>query len=261
VKPLSKIIFYPVKAFGGQSVESCEIENNRIKYDRIFGFRFAKADEFLDYKWKNKHNFVTLSNTPGLAKYNSLWDPKKRVLEIISNGRTIDSIVVDKNRKQFEKKITNLISKMPVNPKTITQPEGTVKLVGDGRENFFQDSELGQITMHGLSSVRAIESRCDREVSSRRFRSNLIIDGLSEWEEFGLVGEKINIGECQFLVKKTLTRCIATHVNPINAERDLEVMNLLPELNGVPEPSFGVALEYTGVGNGLLNVGDLLLTG
>ena len=58
MKPLSKIIFYPVKAFGGQSVESCEIENNRIKYDRIFGFRFAKADEFLDYKWKNKHNFV-----------------------------------------------------------------------------------------------------------------------------------------------------------------------------------------------------------
>ena len=260
MKPLAKIFFYPVKAFGGQSVESCEIENNRIKYDRIFGFRFAKVDEFLDYKWKNKHNFVTLSNTPGLAKYSSSWDPKKRVLEIISNKRTIDSIIVDKSRNQFEKNITNLISKMLVNPKKITQPKVQVNLVGDGRETFFQDSEAGQITMHGLSSVRAIESRCDREVSSRRFRSNLIIDGLSEWEEFSFVGEKINIGECQFLVKKTLTRCIATHVNHVNAERDLEIMNLLPELNGVPEPSFGVALEYTGVGNGILNVGDLLLS-
>ena len=76
MKPLAKIFFYPVKAFGGQSVESSEIENNRIKYDRIFGLRLAKSDEYLDYEWKNKHNYVTLANTPGLAKYSSLWDPK-----------------------------------------------------------------------------------------------------------------------------------------------------------------------------------------
>ena len=67
---------------------------------------------------------------------------------------------------------------------------------------FYQDNVSGTVTLHNDASKRYIEKNLGEDISNKRFRSNLIIDGLNEWEEFNFLGKKIRIGECEFYAKK-----------------------------------------------------------
>ena len=106
----------------------------------------------------------------------------------------------------------------------------------------------------GRPSVKALTEAAGREVDERRFRMNVVLDGLDAWEELSWIGQTIRIGELDFDVTGPVVRCLATHANPESGERDIEVMNLLTSVFGHEKPTMGVLAVLRGQG-GELTVG------
>jgi uncharacterized protein YcbX len=77
------------------------------------------------------------------------------------------------------------------------------------------------VSLINLASVRALEAKLGVVVDPRRFRANLLVDGLEPWVEFGWIDKTIRIGDVLFQGARRIRRCAATEVNPDTGERDI----------------------------------------
>jgi uncharacterized protein YcbX len=84
-----------------------------------------------------------------------------------------------------------------------------------------------------LASVRAIEAMLGRPVDPLRFRGNVMLEGLEPWAEFDLVGAELaTAAGLRLKVTKRIERCAATNVDPVTAERDMEIPKTLMQRLG-----------------------------
>ena len=67
---------------------------------------------------------------------------------------------------------------------------------------------------------------------SIRFRPNVYFDGALAWCEHDWIGSEITLGTARLRVISLITRCAATQVNPVTAERDLNVVVALERAFG-----------------------------
>jgi uncharacterized protein YcbX len=88
------------------------------------------------------------------------------------------------------------------------------------------------VSLIGLASVRALEAAIGIAVDPLRFRANFYFDGLPAWRELDWLGREIGVGGARLRPIAAITRCAATEVNPLTAERDLDIVAAL-------ERSFG----------------------
>ena len=136
-----------------------------------------------------------------LTQFKSTWDPLKKDLSIYRNDMNIITINTNNERASIENLITDLVSTFELNPFNSNSQRKPLILVGDGC-NFYQDNVSGYVTLHNNASKRDIEKNLGENISNKRFRSNLIIDGLKEWEEFNFIGKKYVLENVNFMLKK-----------------------------------------------------------
>jgi hypothetical protein len=79
------------------------------------------------------------------------------------------------------------------------------------------------VSLISLASIRDLERVARQPVDPRRFRGNILFDGLPAWAEFGWIGREIRIGAARLKVFERIQRCAATNVNPDTAERDMNI--------------------------------------
>ena len=108
------------------------------------------------------------------------------------------------------------------------------------------------VSLINLASVRDLERVARQPVDPRRFRGNILIDGLAPWAEFGWIGREIRIGGTRLKVVERTQRCAATSVNPDTAERDMNVPLTLRK--GFGHMDMGVYAEV--VDGGTVKTGD-----
>ena len=98
--------------------------------------------------------------------------------------------------------------------------------------------------MFSTESLQAFESHTGNQVDGRRFRSNVVVEGVDAWDELTWADRttRVYIGDNEYKIDKSIVRCLATHANPVNGERDQEVMKTLISANGIQEPTFAVRL-------------------
>jgi uncharacterized protein YcbX len=119
---------------------------------------------------------------------------------------------------------------------------------------------MNAISVLNLTSVHALEERLGTPVHPARFRANVEIDGLPQFLELNSVGSTLEIGEVTLRILSRTKRCAATEVNPLTAERDLNLPYLLRKELG--HMDMGVYVEVVGGGTlkpgqtGRLAVGD-----
>jgi uncharacterized protein YcbX len=87
-----------------------------------------------------------------------------------------------------------------------------------------------------------------------RFRANIYFDGAPAWSEHDWIDGEIRLGAARLRVISPITRCAATQVNPLTAERDLDIVDGLGRAFG--HINMGVYAEV--VGRGEIAVGDQL---
>ena len=103
-----------------------------------------------------------------------------------------------------------------------------------------------------MASVRDLESRIGKALDLRRFRTNILIEGIAPWAELDLLDRELAVGRLRFKGARLTRRCPATEVNPETALRDINVPQELMRAYG--HVHLGIYLHV--VEGGVLNIGD-----
>jgi uncharacterized protein YcbX len=248
---------YPVKGFTPEPSETLTIlDSGRVAGDRVLAFRFADST-LPESAWSRKYGFAVLVNTPGLARLDVNFDHRAQRLSIRLDGRLLAEDALDPpGRKRISEAIESFVLALPENPLAAHPERRPLRLIGDGVTPRYQDSEQGQITLHGRESIGSVAQALRQQgLDEARFRSNIAVEGIAPWEEQDWIGRTIRIGAVHFEVLRPKVRCLATHADPATGERDLPVMQTLVRAFQQQEPTFAVALTTAG-GGGDIHVGD-----
>lgn len=255
---------YPVKGFTAEPRESLVVQaDGRIAGDRVLAFRFARAAtpeirDGLEYWPKSKG--LSLQDFPNLAALQLAYDDELLRVRITHNGaELVEAGLDDDGRAALVEAVTEFVLASPEGRRLGGPGRMPLALVGDGVTSRFQDRERGFVSVHSRASVAALEAAMDAGVDGRRFRSNVVVDGVEAWQELEWEGE-LNLGEVTFRTEGPIVRCLATHANPDTGERDVPVLTGLTKQVGQAQPTLG-RLLLPGDAGGTIRVGDALNVG
>lgn len=257
---------YPVKGFTPQRCDELVIQDDgRVQGDRVLAFRFADAttpeqQDGLDY-WP-KSRGLALMDFPSLARLTVSFDGI--TLRFTEAATVIAEAGLDPaGRRELADRVGEWILAGPDAGRLDRPGRLPLELVGDGVTSRFQDRPRGFVSLHAAASVDAVaEHTPGVRVDSRRFRSNVVIDGTPAWEELDWAeqGAAVRVGQVQFTAQKPIVRCTAVMANPDTGERDAPLLKTLTRQFGQQQPTLGALLLPT-TGGGTVRVGDMVATG
>ena len=224
---IKNIFRYPIKGLSGQKLNHVFLEKNQVlPGDREFAFarHHVEYDENAPIYLK-KTNFLALVKEEKLAELETEYDSQSKTIKITYQ----DKIILDedlKNKKNILKVETffqNFLN-LPINHKPYLV-QGIREKNNKNLIHSFSDVPEKAVSIINLKTIAEFEKKIGKQISSSRFRGNILIDGGNPWEEFDWIGKKINVGECVLEVFKKTQRCAATNVNPQNGLRDINIPN------------------------------------
>jgi uncharacterized protein YcbX len=215
---------YPVKGLSVEKLDRTTLTPRQgLPGDRAFAFARANAPfDPAAPKHLPKANFLMLMRDENLAKLNTGYDPATRALTIKQDGVTVigGKLSDPADCRRIENFFQEFLG-FPDRPRFVEAPG-----------HMFSDDKEKLVSIMNLDSVKDIGKRIGAEVDPVRFRANLLIDGLPDWEEFTWPGKHIMIGGATLEVTAPIRRCAATCVNPTTAARDLPIPTFLMESYG-----------------------------
>lgn len=265
---------HPIKGFTPEPREELLIQpDGRVAGDRVLAFRFADAaapedQDGLDSWPKSKG--LALESFPALARLQLSYDDAAQRVRVM-HGDTLlaDAGLDDDGRRELSDAVTEFALSSP-DAKRLRRPGRLpIVLVGDGERSRFQDRARGFVSLHSTASVAALGDALGQSIDDRRFRSNVVIDGVDAWDELDWRGD-VRIGDVRFSAIRPIGRCLATHANPDTGVRDAKVLTTLTSEIGQSEPRLGLLLELPGVSGrvgdesgrgGEIRLGDEVLVG
>lgn len=252
---------YPVKGFTPEPCDTVTVQpDGRVAGDRVLAFRFADAatpeeHEGLDYWPKSKG--LALQDFPSLAALRLSYDDGAHRLRIVRGTEVLVEAGLDPaGRRAIVDAVTDFVLATPEGARLRRPGRLPLALVGDGTRSRFQDRPRGYVSVHGRASVAALSASLGAPADDRRFRSNVVVDGIEAWAELGWTGA-VRIGDVAFSAEGPIVRCLATHANPDTGVRDARVLTTLTQRIGQREPTLGRLLLPAGAG-GTIRVGDEL---
>ena len=228
---LSEIFIYPVKSLGGIGLQTAEVLERGLKYDR----RYLLVDE--------NGMFMTQRDFPQMALLKlSFTENSFSVLDIKDNNKTIipfesqsnktikvniwddvcNAIVVDKNLDLW---FSNAIDKkcslvyMPDDEKRIVEK----KYINE--EHIVSFADAYPFLIIGQASLDDLNSKLTTPILMNRFRTNFVFTGGNPFEEDNW--KKFNIGAAEFEAVKPCARCVITTTDQQTAIRNDEPLKTL----------------------------------
>jgi uncharacterized protein len=239
---------YPVKGLTAEALEWTEVEaGGCIPWDRAFAL--AQGDSGFDPAapaWRQKANFMCLMKNARIASLFSFFDPRSGMLAIRApdGSAVVENALTEAGRDRIGAFLTDYMGE---------EARGTPRFHHVPGHSFC-DQTRKVVSLINLASLRDFEARVGARRHRRRFRANVWFSGAAAWSERDWVGQSLQLGGAVLRVVKPITRCPATEVNPITAERDLNPVAELRSLYGHIE--LGVHAEV--VEGGRFAVGDAI---
>jgi hypothetical protein len=245
---LAALMRYPVKGLSAESLERVAVvAGEPLPGDRAFaiengpsGFDPAAPRHF------PKIRFLTLMKNAVLADLRTQFDPDRRYLVIRRSGSVIAEGALDDpaGREAITSALTVVLGPEARGPLRLLEAPG------------FSFSDVAAKVVHiiNLASVRDLERWVGRPVDPLRFRANLHIDGAPAWSELDWGEATLTCGDVVLRVVKRTERCAATNVDPVTAERDMEIPRTLMGVFG--HTDCGIYAEV--IRGGTLMVGQRL---
>lgn len=239
---------YPVKGFSAEPLQQVVLEPGQtFPGDRRFaiengGARFDAAAP----KHLPKSMFLTLMRNERLATLRTQFVDATETWVIERDGRPVaqGQITSRIGLQLIEQFLAAYLEDELRGPPRIVEAPG----------HSFSDVAAKCVHIINLSSVRALERSAGRSIDPKRFRANIIVDGLPPWAELGWVGKSLRAGSCLLDVWDLTGRCAATDVDPETGGRDIAVPALLQRTLG--HTSFGVYAKVAS--GGVISAGDMV---
>lgn len=259
---VSELYIYPVKSLGGIKLESSQITDRGLQYDR----RWMLVD--------GDNQFMTQRQHPEMALLNTSIHEEKLVIKNRREGQTpliipiqpaskygdIEKVQIWSNRckaimvsKYADEWLSHALS---ANCRLVFMPDETKRRV-DGR--YAHDKEITSFSdafpfmMLGQSSLDDLNSRLTEALPINRFRPNIVFSGGQPYEEDSM--EQLTIAGNQFLGAKLCGRCVITTINQQTALMDKEPLKTLATYRKKNNKIY-FGQNLLSRGEGMIQVGD-----
>jgi uncharacterized protein YcbX len=229
---------HPVKGFTPERLESADlIAGACFPCDRLYavedgpsGFDPAAPGHI------SKMKFTVLAKIPAVARAHTAYDEASGVFRASAEGQPdfAGDLRSAEGRAGLEAWLTALLGEDLSGPLRVIEGPGAHR---------FMDSRSGYVSVVNLASVRDLEARLGVPLDPLRFRANLYVEGWPAWVENDWTGRALKVGSATAEVLKPIVRCAATHVDPITAERDIDVVKALFDAYG--HMNCGIYLNVT----------------
>ena len=225
---VSMISRYPVKGLSAERLGRVTLAAGEcLPEDRRFALARASAPFDPERpQWLPKTHFVMLMREEKLAALRTRFDAASGFLTVERDGRTLlrARITADEGRRRAGEFFAAFLDRELTGPPRLVEAPGHA--FADARRRP-QAATGKYVSLVNLASVRVLGDAVGAAIDPLRFRANFHLEGAEPWMELGWVGAEIALGGARLRVLSPITRCAATHVNPVTAERDLDVVGAL----------------------------------
>lgn len=269
---IKQLFIHPVKGLSPQAGDRAVLKaGHGIQGDRAFALMFVEEGQTIEaaetLPWQSKKYFAVQNDWPGLAALKCDYDPDQAELTVRRPKPSASKLLVAKTnttqgRAEISAFFTNYLRTLEPTEAARHPQHSPLQLVGssggggfgDQTPTRYSDRESGHISLISQGTLNDISRRIGTEIDIRRFRPNIVLDGVPAWGEFDWVGKELQLGESRILVSAPIGRCANIDVNPVSGDRDLPLCSLLPEHFGHLQT--GVVAKV--LSGGTIQVGDRL---
>jgi uncharacterized protein YcbX len=235
---------HPLKSHGREALETVALTAGQtMPGDRVWAVahEMSKAD---GSEWADCFNFTRGSKAPALMAINARYDEAAGQITLTHPDRP--EITFDPDAPEDLARF--LEWEKPLVPENRAASARILRVPGRG----MTDTPFPSVSLANWASHRAVEQAMGRELSAKRWRSNIWFDLGEAWAENALLGREVQIGEAVFAVRERVVRCLATTASPDTGERDADTLKTLNENWG--HQDFSVYAEV--VRGGDIRLGD-----
>ncbi|HEX7883487.1 MAG TPA: MOSC domain-containing protein [Afipia sp.] len=221
---LTSIYRYPVKGLSPERLPHVTLASGQaLPADRRYAIENGPSGfDPADPKYFPKNRFLMLMRNERLAGLQTRYDDANHVLTIGHNGAEAvrGDLETPEGRAAIESFFTeNFAPELKGPPKILAAPG-----------HSFSDVAAKVVSIINLASVSTVETMVGQPVHPLRFRGNLYVSGWPAWHEFDLLGKELTIGDVRLKVIKRIVRCAAVNVDPVTAERDMNIPHALMQM-------------------------------
>jgi hypothetical protein len=242
VLTLSEINIYPIKSLGGISLQSSEVEERGLKYDR----RWVLVDE--------SNTFFTQRDFPDMAlikvsveKNGLMLSHKTKIVEplfvpfdfehLVKNKVVIwdDTVIGEFYNNQIDQWFSEIIG---IKCHLVKMPETTRRIVDEtyAKNKIVSFADGYPFMIIGQASLDDLNSRLEDPLPMNRFRTNFVFTGGKSFEEDNW--KKFKIGDVIFKAVKPCARCVITTTDQETAERAPEPLHTLSKYRKIDNKVF-----------------------
>ncbi len=245
---IAEIWRYPVKGLIGERLEQVTLSpGETVPHDRRYAIaQGSTAFDSNSPKWLPKTNFLMLMRDEKLAQLGLRFEEAEQRLTIKRGGR---AVVTAKLGEPLGRALVAQFFAAFMGDSIRGAPQ-----LCEASGHSFSDVDAKVVSLVNAASVRDLERVLRQPVDVRRFRANLVVDGLPAWEEFKWLDRDLTVNGVQLKVTDRINRCAAPNVNPETAERDLNIPKALQQ--GFGHTHMGIYLQV--VSGGQIAIGNEL---
>lgn len=214
---------YPVKGMAAEALEAADVGWHGLAGDRRWAF-VRPGLERSNFPW------LTIRERSDLGRFVASFAEADRPEVSVTRVRTPEG---------DEHDVTD--------PALAAGLGAGVRVIRVNRGTF----DAAPLTVISRATIAALEERVGSALDPRRFRPNLLVDGVDAFAEEAWVGATLTVGEAAMRVDRRDQRCVVTTVDPVTSERDPAVLRTIAQ-----ERDACLGVYGTTVTPGRVRVGD-----
>ncbi len=226
---VKELFTHPVKGLTPQKCDRVFLQaGHGIPGDRAFALMYASVATQVpdtDVPWMKKKNFAMQCDLPVLAALDCKYDSKTTIMTIKQGNSELLSAAT--NNQEGRDRLSTFFSGYIAAHRP---QKGALRLVGDpGGQTRYSDREPVHISLVSQATLDTLSNAAGQEIDARRFRPNVVLEGVPAWEEFNWVGQELQIGQAKIRISAPITRCLNIDVNPDTGEQNIKLFSLLKQ--------------------------------
>ncbi|KMQ74222.1 MOSC domain-containing protein [Marinobacter subterrani] len=251
------LFVYPVKSLAGIEVDRFDIDDFGPAGDR----RWMIVDD--------DRRFVTQREMPELARVATILAEERVVIDIPGEGR-FPLVATDLALRVLVWRdwVPAIIGRPEANEalsrfcgrslRFVYMPDSSFRRVDAVRVEAYRRVGFADgfpFLVTNTASLSELNGRLDTPVEMRRFRPNIVVEGVGPWDEDNW--QQLVIGDNRLSIVKPCSRCVMTTVDPATGQKDT-ALQPLRTLSGYRKTSDGVIFGQNAIHEspGSIRVGD-----
>ncbi|NEP40302.1 MAG: MOSC domain-containing protein [Okeania sp. SIO2H7] len=251
---VKQLFTYPIKGLTPHKSDRLSLSKGHgIKGDRAFALMFQDDSNSPPpdiVPWMAKKHFAVQNDWSGLAALDCNYDSQSRILTACHQGVELLRADTDSEmgRDRISAFFTGYLANLQPTEGARHPQKAPLRLVGDSSgETRYPDRQPVHISLLSQDTLDELSEVAGKIVDVRRFRPNIVLEGMAAWEEFKLVGKEFKLGTAKIDISARIGRCLNIEVNPETGDRDLPLFSILREKFGHAQTGVLATVDTDGV--------------